>query len=263
MDRHEEEKVDDIKFGIRIIKYTRTPFERQILESVKIQQERQDHFLLNSRAEYNRCAIPRLSSKIGENEFKKWEEEGEREKEREEVLKEKILKLKFEKQRRDQEERKQANKERQPKTKQSANKRQKLEDGEYKEKRGEAGTNLREEKPKGEEKHQEKDKNRDRAETTRQREGETPKRQQDNTGEKRAKKSRRMTEMEEWLQEKNEKESRWIEFPDYQERAKEINQSILREERDRNSRIERARKEERTWDLMKLCIEYLEEKCTT
>ena len=52
-----------------------------------------------------------------------------------------------------------------------------------------------------------------------------------------------MTEMEEWLQEKNENDSRLMEFPYYQERAKEITKSILKEERDRNSRIERARKE--------------------
>ena len=59
LDKHEEEGIDEIKFGIRVVKFTRTPFERQILEAVKIQQERQDHFLLNSRAEYNRAEIPR------------------------------------------------------------------------------------------------------------------------------------------------------------------------------------------------------------
>ena len=91
LDRHDEEEVESIRFGIRIVKYTRTPFERQILESVKIQQERQNHFLLNSRAEYNRCAIPRLSSKIGEKEYKRWEKEGEKEMEKEDALKELIL----------------------------------------------------------------------------------------------------------------------------------------------------------------------------
>ena len=136
LDKDEGEEVDEVKFGIKMIKYTRTPFERQILESVKIQQERQDHFLLNSRAEFNRCAIPRLSSKIGERDLKKYEEEGEKEKEREEVLKDKIIQLKRAKQQKEQEERKQANKERQTKTKQNTNKRQKLENGEYKEKRG-------------------------------------------------------------------------------------------------------------------------------
>ena len=99
IDKHEEEEVEKVKFGIRVVKYTQTPFERQILESVKIQQERQNHNLLNSRAEYNRCAIPRLSSKIGENDYKKWEKEGEREKEKGELLIEKIKKMKIERER--------------------------------------------------------------------------------------------------------------------------------------------------------------------
>ena len=75
LDKHEEEEIEKVKFGIRVVKYTRSPFERQILESVKIQQERKEHFLLNSRAEYNRCAIPRVSSKIGESDYKRWGKE--------------------------------------------------------------------------------------------------------------------------------------------------------------------------------------------
>ena len=60
---------------------------------MKIQQERQNHFLLNSRAEYNRCAIPRLSYKIGEKEYKRWEKEGEKEQEKGDALKERILRM--------------------------------------------------------------------------------------------------------------------------------------------------------------------------
>ena len=37
LDKHEEEDIEKVKFGIRVVKYTRSPFERQILESVKIQ----------------------------------------------------------------------------------------------------------------------------------------------------------------------------------------------------------------------------------
>ena len=78
------------------------------------------------------------------------------------------------------------------------------------------------------------------------------------------KRKKEMTEMETWIEERdNVEESRWTDFPNYEERAREINRNLLKETRDRESRIERARKEERTWDLMKLCIEYLEEKCTT
>ena len=74
------------------------------------------------------------------------------------------------------------------------------------------------------------------------------------------KKKRNLTDMENWLEEK--KENKWIEFPNYDQRAKEINQAILKEERDRQSRIDRAKAEERTWDLMKLCIELLGEDKT-
>ena len=141
IDKHEGEEVDSIKFGIRVLKFTRTSFERQILESVKIQQERKDHYLLNSRSEFNRSAVPRLSSKIGEKDFKRWEKEGEKEKEKEEILKQKIEEMKKMREKKYQEERKQANKSRQPKpSSERAGKRQKVGVGEdeYREKRGES-----------------------------------------------------------------------------------------------------------------------------
>ena len=57
--------------------------------------------------------------------------------------------------------------------------------------------------------------------------------------------------MEEWLESKEE--NVWIEFPNYKERAKEINQRIESEKRERENRIARAKKEERSWDLIRLC----------
>ena len=219
LDKHEEEEIDEIKFGIKIIKYTRTPFERQILESVKIQQERQDHFLLNSRAEYNRCAIPRLSSKIGEKEFKKWEKEGEKEMEREEALKEKIVRAK---QQRKQEERKQQNKERQPRTQHSANKRQKLESGEYNEKRGrerEPGERKKMENETEEEKSNEKEKKRSFSKSQNNKEETKQKGEQNKNSEhNNNKRSIIMTDMEEWLQQKDGEH--WMEFPNYDQEQK-------------------------------------------
>ena len=76
------------------------------------------------------------------------------------------------------------------------------------------------------------------------------------------KRRRSLTEMEKWLQEKSET-TRWTEFPNYEERAREINRSIQKEERDRTCRIERARRKEKTWELMRLCIEFLDEHCET
>ena len=52
LDVHEEEEEDwdNIKFGMRILKNTRTAFERQILESVTIQKCRGQH-IMNNKAE--------------------------------------------------------------------------------------------------------------------------------------------------------------------------------------------------------------------
>ena len=46
--------------------------------------------------------------------------------------------------------------------------------------------------------------------------------------------------MEKWLQEKTE--NKWMEFPNYDQRVKEINQSIQKEERDRQNRIDREKR---------------------
>ena len=37
----------------------------------------------------------------------------------------------------------------------------------------------------------------------------------------------------------------------------------MKEERDRQNRIDRAKNQERTWYLIRLCAEFLEEKCNT
>ena len=65
LDKHEEEEIENIKFGMRIIRKARSAFERQVSESVQIQIARKDNFILNSKSEYNRCALPRLTARIG------------------------------------------------------------------------------------------------------------------------------------------------------------------------------------------------------
>ena len=89
---HEEEKPEDIVFNVRVLSYCKISLERQILESVIIQKER-DHHLLNSKAEYNRSAVPRLTTKIGEKQYKRWEKESEKDIEKNEELEEKIINL--------------------------------------------------------------------------------------------------------------------------------------------------------------------------
>ena len=85
-----------IEFRMKAVKYHQSAFERQIYESVKIQSIRKSNILLNSKSEYNRCALPRISLKLGENEFKARKDEEEEDKKREEDLVNKIKELKKE-----------------------------------------------------------------------------------------------------------------------------------------------------------------------
>ena len=65
LEKHEDEDFEKIKFGMKIIKTARTAFERQISESVEIQNKKKNNYILNSKSEYNCCALPRLTAKIG------------------------------------------------------------------------------------------------------------------------------------------------------------------------------------------------------
>ena len=91
--KHEEEESEwnSIRFGMTIMKSTRTAFERQILESVEIQKAR-DQLIMNDKSEYNRCALARLTTRLGEKEMKRWREEDRLEMEREATIEEKIKK---------------------------------------------------------------------------------------------------------------------------------------------------------------------------
>ena len=77
---HGEEEMEKVEFGARVLKFARSAFERQVMESVLIQEEREKHHILNSKSEYNRCSLPRLTAKLGERDWKKREKEGEEEK---------------------------------------------------------------------------------------------------------------------------------------------------------------------------------------
>ena len=81
---------------MRILKVTRSAFERQILERALIQKAR-NHNIMNSKAEYNRCALPRLTAKLGERYLDKWRQEDRQEMEKEATIEEKIRMRKKEK----------------------------------------------------------------------------------------------------------------------------------------------------------------------
>ena len=46
-------------------------------------------YIRNNKAEYNRCALPRLTAKLGERDLDKWREEDRREMEQEATIKRK------------------------------------------------------------------------------------------------------------------------------------------------------------------------------
>ena len=56
---------------------------------VLIQKARHNN-IMNNKAEYNRCALPRLTAKLGEKDLDKWREEDRREMEKEATIEEKI-----------------------------------------------------------------------------------------------------------------------------------------------------------------------------
>ena len=89
---HGQEELNTLKFGMRVIRYAKSSFERQIFESVEIQANRHHH-LLNSRSEFNRCALPRMMCKLGDKNFKENEREIERDMEKEMIQVSKIREL--------------------------------------------------------------------------------------------------------------------------------------------------------------------------
>ena len=103
LEKHEGENMEEIKFGMKILKTARSAFERQIAESVLIQTEKRDNYILNSKSEYNRCALPRLTAKIGNFTLDDLEKEKQKEKETERELVNKIRDLKVKKSRKKEE----------------------------------------------------------------------------------------------------------------------------------------------------------------
>ena len=94
LDMHEDTPMEEVMFGMKILKNARSAFERQISESVFIQHNKKSHFILNSKSEYNRCALPRLTAKIGNFTIDELETKKKEEKEKEKVVISKVRDLK-------------------------------------------------------------------------------------------------------------------------------------------------------------------------
>jgi len=88
--RHPGQDMSRIEFGMKVRKFCKSSFERQVLEAVIIQEERKEHFIMNFKSEYNRCSLPRLSTKFGEQEIKDLVQQQELDKKDEELLDNKI-----------------------------------------------------------------------------------------------------------------------------------------------------------------------------
>ena len=59
---HKDIKREDIEFGVRVRKKFIKAFERQVGEAIAIEQEQMiGTTLLNSKSEFNRCTVPRLT----------------------------------------------------------------------------------------------------------------------------------------------------------------------------------------------------------
>ena len=98
---HPGEEFEDVKWGMFVLKYLRTAFDRQIEEAVTIHQGSDENQLLNSKSEYNQSALPRLVTRLGdrEAEIKEFEKELRKEKEDEERIEEKVRQIRKERNR--------------------------------------------------------------------------------------------------------------------------------------------------------------------
>ena len=61
---HPRMNPEDVSFKMRIISSHKSAFERQLKEAVLIQKY-SNTTLMNSKTEYNRCSVPRISIKMG------------------------------------------------------------------------------------------------------------------------------------------------------------------------------------------------------
>ena len=89
---HEGADFSEVVFGMKVVRFARSSFERQLQEAVLIDQQRDQHNLLNSRSEFNRSRLPRLTTQMGDD-HQSWKIEIRREEEHEDLIEAKIREL--------------------------------------------------------------------------------------------------------------------------------------------------------------------------
>ena len=94
-EHHSGEKLEEMRFGAMIVKPARTAFNRQVCESVQIQENAAKHEIVNSKSEYNNCTLPRLVTRNGDpdKDFKEYEKEQKVRKEKDDKIEEEIRNL--------------------------------------------------------------------------------------------------------------------------------------------------------------------------
>ena len=252
LDIHEDEDHTGVKFGVRVVMFTQSSFERQLQESVVIQQERHHHHLLNSRSEYNRCAVPRLTSKIGDNQYKKYEKEIEEEKEKEEILESKIRKM-----------RKERNRGRKPNKNrdQPTSKRVKLDDNTYKPVRDNWGKPAQKEK--GEKRKGEEEQFPKAGKRMRQMKIEKTKTQQHHTPTTTTPQKRpEQTETRQQSLKLGEK-TEDFELYNWEEEMRKYKEEIENDEKVKRERLLKKENLEKSWELFRICKKFIIENSNT
>ena len=80
--KHEEKNPDEVKFGMRLRQQFKTALERQVAEAVAIFEEKERGTeLMNSKSEFNRCALPRIQAGDSKELLEQLQEEDTAEKE--------------------------------------------------------------------------------------------------------------------------------------------------------------------------------------
>ena len=95
---HKGEDFGDVQWGMFVKKFLRSAFVRQIEEAVEIERESTSGKMLNSKAEYNNCTIPRLTTRAGNpvEEMKQIEKEIKAEKEKDNEIEKEIRNMRKE-----------------------------------------------------------------------------------------------------------------------------------------------------------------------
>ena len=235
VEKHTGEEINNLKFGMKILRSAKRPMDRQIWESVLIQEGRK-HYLLNSRSEFNRCAVPRLTCKLGDKEFKKYEKEMTSELAKEEEQIGKIRQLV-----------KARNRDRNT-TKGPANKRRKLDETTYTSTKTSTDyPRVEAEKRKQEESQGQAAK---RSRTQDIREAFQPK---DTNNEAAPNTTKEQTQAVHYG------ELEEVELIDWEEKFKAHQEETARINKERENRIEQKEKQEKSWELLRECVKYIKE----